>query len=98
MDHDADNEDFVYRRNAAPHLPHYGKAFVYHGPSGVLTLRIDMQTQIDGDHIVQIGGIVLEGMETYPTGHVQDLAGKFVGVWVTETDYMRLSNGPEPIQ
>ncbi|HWV00288.1 MAG TPA: hypothetical protein VN109_03915 [Devosia sp.] len=29
--------------NFAPDLPHFGKAFVYHGRAGILTFRIDMQ-------------------------------------------------------
>lgn len=34
----------VYQRNDASELPLFGKHFEYHGPSGVLTFRIDTQS------------------------------------------------------
>ena len=83
----------LFRRNFAPDLPHFGKQFVYHGPSGVLTFRIDIQDYTH-DGMVIVGGTVLHGIETYPTGVIRDQTGEFLSVFVTESEYMRLSNAP----
>ncbi len=58
----------LMQRNAAPDLPHFGKQFVCHGPSGILTFRIDLQ-QHTHDGLVMVGGICIDGSETYETGH-----------------------------
>ena len=83
----------IFQRNLAPDLPHFGKHFRCHGPSGILTLRIDIQ-QYTHDGLVMIGGTVVRGTETYPTGVTQDQAGTHLSVFVTESQYMRLSNAP----
>jgi hypothetical protein len=88
---DAEPEPFL-RRNRAPDLPHFGKHFDYHGPSGVLTFRIDIQ-EYSEDGLVHLGGIVIRGEERFETGHIEDRAGKLITVTVTESQYMRLSNG-----
>ncbi|WP_342251441.1 hypothetical protein [Sphingomonas sp. OTU376] len=77
--------------NHAPELPHFGKLFEYHGASGALMFRIDMQRPAAGD-LVMLGGICEAGEERYPTGYVQDLRGERISVWVTESQYMRLTN------
>jgi hypothetical protein len=77
--------------NFAPDLPHFGKAFVYHGRAGILTFRIDMQDYTH-DGLVRLGGIILHGTETFETEHVEDCTGEFLTVFVTESEYMRLSN------
>lgn len=82
-----------FQRNLAPDLPHFGKHFVYHGPAGVLTFRIDIQNYTH-DGLVMVGGSIVHGTETYPTGVVQDLKGEYLSVFVTESEYMRLSNAP----
>lgn len=79
--------------NLAPDLPHFGKHFVYHGPSGVLTFRIDVQDYTHDGHVL-IGGTIIHGTEVYPTGHVADSAGRQLSTIVTESEYMRLSNDP----
>lgn len=79
--------------NFAPNLPHFGKAFVYHGRAGILTFRIDVQDLTHDGHVM-LGGIVLNGTETFETGHIEDCTGEFLSVFVTESEYMRLSNGP----
>jgi hypothetical protein len=81
-----------WRVNNAPDLPHFGKAYVYHGPSGILTFRIDMQRH-SHDGFVMLSGTVLHGSETYETGLTQDQTGELISVWVTESQYMRLNNG-----
>jgi hypothetical protein len=81
------------RVNLAPDLPHFGKAFVYHGRAGILTFRIDLQ-DLTHDGLVMLGGIILHGTETFETGYVEDCAGEFLTVFVTESEYMRLSNAP----
>lgn len=81
------------QRNFAPDLPHFGKHFVYHGPSGVLTFRIDIQDYTHDGHVI-VGGTILHGTETYPSGMVRDQSGEFLSVFVTESEYMRLSNAP----
>ena len=83
----------LFQRNNAPDLPHFGKQFVYHGPSGVLTFRIDVQDYTH-DGLVIAGGTILHGMETYPTGVTEGRTGEFLSVFVTESEYMRLSNAP----
>lgn len=80
--------------NNAPDLPHFGKHFELHGPSGILTFRIDVQDYTH-DGLVMLGGVVLHGTESYSeTGHSRDCAGMPVSAFVTESQYMRLSNGP----
>jgi hypothetical protein len=44
------------------------------------------------DGLVMIGGVVLHGTETYETGHSQDCTGQPMTAFVTESQYMRLSN------
>jgi hypothetical protein len=83
----------LLRMNLAPDLPHFGKHFVYHGPSGVLTFRIDVQDHTYDGHVL-IGGTIVHGTEDYPTGHVADSAGRQLSIIVTESEYMRLSNDP----
>jgi len=83
----------LLRMNLAPDLPHFGKHFIYHGRSGVLTFRIDVQDHTHDGHVL-IGGTILHGTESYPTGHVADSAGRQLSVIVTESEYMRLSNDP----
>lgn len=78
-------------KNFAPDLPHFGKAFVYHGRAGVLTFRIDLQDYTH-DGLVMLGGIILEGTEMFETGYVEDCIGEFLTVFVTESEYMRLCN------
>ena len=92
MVNDPEPEPLIQRNNA-PDLPHFGKHFVYHGPSGVLTFRIDTQSYTH-DGLAMIGGMVIHGTETYPTGVVEDRAGEYISVFVTESEYMRLSNAP----
>lgn len=75
----------------APGLPHFGKRFEYHGPSGVLIFRIEMQRFAEGGLVI-IGGTCIEGTESYETGKVKDMAGELITVWVSESDYMRLTN------
>lgn len=83
-----------FTMNNAPDLPHFGKRFELHGPSGVLVFRIDMQAYTH-DGLVMLGGVVLHGTETYPeTGHSCDCRGQPMSAFVTESQYMRLSNGP----
>lgn len=48
----------LIQRNNAPDLPHFGKHFVYYGPSGVLTFRIDTQSYTH-DGLAMIGGMVI---------------------------------------
>ncbi|BBB10620.1 hypothetical protein [Sphingopyxis sp. EG6] len=79
--------------NFAPELPHFGKHFVYHGVSGVLTFRIDVQHHTHDGHVI-VGGTILHGTETYPAGVKKDLRGEQLSVFVTESEYMRLSNAP----
>jgi hypothetical protein len=86
----AEPEPFFVMNNA-PDLPHFGKRFELHGPSGVLVFRIDMQNYTH-DGLVMIGGVVLHGTETYETGHSQDCTGQPMTAFVTESQYMRLSN------
>ena len=81
----------LMQRNAAPDLPHFGKQFVCHGPSGILTFRIDLQ-QHTHDGLVMVGGICIDGSETYETGHTRDRRGDFLTDFVTESEYMRLTN------
>lgn len=83
----------LIQRNFAPELPHFGKHFVYHGRSGVVTFRIDVQDYTHDGHVI-VGGTVLHGIETYPTGMEKDLRGQQFSVFVTESEYMRLSNAP----
>ena len=83
--------DPYLRMNCAPDLPHFGKAFVYHGRAGILTFRIDTQAYTH-DGLVRLGGIILHGTETFETGYVEDCTGEFLSVYVTESEYMRLSN------
>lgn len=80
-------------KNEAPDLPHFGKPFVYHGPSGVLTIRIDCQ-RYTHDGLVMLHGICLEGSEIYETGYTKDCRGELIGAFVTESQYMRLTNAP----
>ncbi|BBD02264.1 MULTISPECIES: hypothetical protein [Sphingobium] len=91
---DAEPEPFILM-NRAPDLPHFGKRFTFHGPSGVLVFRIDIQDYTH-DGLVIVGGPVITGSETYETGHVEDCTGKPLTAFVTESQYMRLSNGPLP--
>ena len=79
--------------NNAPTLPHIGKLFVHHGPSGVITFRIDRQDWTHDGHVILTGECV-EGTETYETGVTADCRGKPVSIFVTESQYMRLSNAP----
>ena len=83
----------LIQRNFAPELPHFGKHFVYHGQSGVLTFRIDVQDSTHDGHVI-VGGTILHGIETYPTGVEKDLRGGQFSAFVTEREYMRLSNSP----
>lgn len=83
----------LIQRNFAPELPHFGKHFVYHGRSGALTFRIDVQDSTHDGHVI-VGGTVLHGIETYPTGMKKDLRGEQFSAVVTESEYMRLSNAP----
>lgn len=85
--------DRPFQCNFAPDLPHFGRHFAYHGPAGVLTFRIDVQNYTH-DGLVIVGGIVVGGTETYPTGATRDLTGEYLSVFVTESEYMRLSNAP----
>lgn len=77
--------------NHAPDLPHFGKLFVYHGPSGILTFRIDVQEYTHDGHVM-LSGICVDGSEAYETGYTKDCRGEFLSVFVTESDYMRLTN------
>ena len=81
--------------NQAPDLPHFGKHFECHAPSGILTFRIDLQDYTH-DGLVIIGGTIIHGVETYETGHVKDCVGEQMTIFVTESQYMRLSNAPLP--
>jgi hypothetical protein len=91
--HDPDPAPFI-QANRAPDLPHFGKSFVHHGPSGVLTFRIDTQDHADGG-IILLTGICLEGTETYPeTGWKKDCRGELLTLFVTESQYMRLTDAP----
>lgn len=83
----------LIQHNFAPELPHFGKHFVYHGQSGVLTFRIDVQDYTHDGHVI-VGGTILEGTETYPTGLKKNLKGEQFSAFVTESEYMRLSNAP----
>ena len=78
-------------KNFAPDLPHFGKTFVYHGRAGILTFRIDLQDYTH-DGLVMLGGIILDGTERFETGYVEDCTGEFLTVFVTESEYMRLTN------
>jgi len=82
-----------YQRNDAPELPHFGKHFEYHGPSGVLTFRIDTQCYTH-DGLVMLSGMCIHGEEVFETGYRKSGRGELLSVWVTESQYMRLSNGP----
>ena len=84
--------DPLVQMNFAPDLPHFGKPFDHHTPSGMWTFRIDVQDWTH-DGLVLIGGIILRGSETFETGIVRDCAGQQVSMIVTESQYMRLSNG-----
>lgn len=83
----------LIQRNFAPELPHFGKHFVYHGQSGVLTFRIDVQDYTHDGHVI-VGGTIIKGTETYPTGLKTDRKGEQFSAIVTESEYMRLSNAP----
>ncbi|TPG48060.1 hypothetical protein [Sphingomonas glacialis] len=97
LDDDGRIEDafnpFTTLGNKAPNLPHFGKPFASHGPCGICTFNIEWQ-EYTLDGFVMLGGFILEGVETYETGHVQDMTGKMLSITITESDYMRLSNGP----
>lgn len=82
-----------FQSNDAPDLPHFGKRFEHHGPSGILTFRIDTQRYAH-DGLVMLSGMCIHGTETYETGHSKNIRGEMVSVWVTESQYMRLSNSP----
>lgn len=82
-----------YQKNDAPELPHFGKHFEYHGPSGVLTFRIDTQCYTH-DGLVMLSGMGIHGTEVFETGYRKDCRGELLSVWVTESQYMRLSNSP----
>jgi hypothetical protein len=88
-----DQPEPPFQRNDAPELPHFGKTYVYHGPGGVLTFRIDTQS-FTHDGLVMMGGIVLHGAEVAETGHVTDVTGQYISVFITESQYMRLTNAP----
>lgn len=80
------------QENRAPDLPHFGKLFVHHGPSGVLTFRIDTQGYTH-DGMVMLTGSCVEGYEAYAeTGRTKDCRGQLLSVFVTESEYMRLTN------
>ncbi|MHA6719691.1 hypothetical protein ACX40Y_09585 [Sphingomonas sp. RS6] len=79
----------------APDLPHLNRHFAHHGPSGVLTVRIDRQA-FTHDGLVMLSGVCVEGSETYETGYIKDCRGEQISVFVTESQYMRLSNAPLP--
>ncbi|CAN5472544.1 hypothetical protein BH10PSE14_BH10PSE14_27610 [soil metagenome] len=82
----------LMQANRAPDLPHFGKLFGYHGPSGILTFRIDTQEHTH-DGLVMLTGICVDGAETYPeTGRTKDCRGQLLSVFVTESEYMRLTN------
>ena len=83
----------LIQRNFAPELPHFGKHFVYHGRSDVLTFRIDVQHYTHDGHVI-VGGTILHETETYPNGVKKDLRGEQLSVFVTESEYMCLSNAP----
>lgn len=83
----------LLQRNFAPDLPHFGKRFAAHGATGVLIFRIDVQDKTHDGHVI-IGGTIIEGKETFPTGHVKDCRGEQLSLFVTESQYMRLSNAP----
>ena len=87
-----DPEPFL-QLNHAPDLPHFGKRFVYHGQSGILTFRIDVQDYTHDGHVI-LSGICIDGWETYETGHTKDCRGELLSIFVTESDYMRLTNAP----
>lgn len=70
-------------KNDAPDLPRFGKHFVLHGPSGVLTFRIDMQSYAH-DGLVMLNGVCLHGSETYETGYTKDCRGELISAFVTE--------------
>lgn len=80
-------------KNDAPDLPHFGKHFVLHGPSGVLTFRIDMQSYTH-DGLVLLHGMGIRGSETFETGYVKECRGELISAFVTESQYMRLTNAP----
>jgi hypothetical protein len=86
----------LMQANHAPDLPHFAKLFVHHGPSGVLTFRIDTQ-EYTHDGMVMLTGICVEGCETYAeTGGTKDCRGQLLSIFVTESEYMRLTNAPLP--
>lgn len=60
----------------------------------VLVFRIDMQAYTHNG-LVMLGGVVLHGTETYSeTGHSFHCTGQPMTAFVTESQYMRLSNHP----
>ena len=81
--------------SAAPDLPHLGKLFVYHGPSGVISFRIERQDFTHDGHVI-LFGTCAEGIEVYETGHTKDRAGDPISAFVTESQYMRLTNAALP--
>ena len=89
----SDPEPEPLQRYLAPDLPHFGKRFTCHGPSGVLTFRIDIQDRTH-DGLVIVGGTIVHGAETYPTGVMEDRTGHQICIVITESEYMRLSNAP----
>lgn len=91
---DSEPEPLV-QMNFAPDLPHFGKHFDHHAPSGVRTFRIDVQ-DLTHDGLVLIGGTIIRGSENFQTGIVRDCTGQQISMIVTESEYMRLSNGPLP--
>jgi hypothetical protein len=76
---------------ATPDLPHLGKLFVHHGPSGIITFRIETQAFTHDGHVM-LSGICVQGTEIYETGHTKDCRGEPISVFVTESQYMRLTN------
>jgi hypothetical protein len=81
------------QKNDAPDLPHFGKPFILHGPSGVITFRIDTQSYTHDGHVM-LTGMGLAGSETYETGFVRECRGELISAFVTESQYMRLTNAP----
>ena len=55
--------------------------------------RIDVQDYTHDGHVI-VGGTIIKGTETYPTGLKTDRKGEQFSAIVTESEYMRLSNAP----
>ena len=89
---DSEPEPLV-QMNFAPDLPHFGKHFDHHAPSGLRTFRIDVQDWTH-DGLILVGGTIIRGSQAFETGVINDCTGQQISMIVTESEYMRLSNGP----